>query len=1273
MWSNELKINRQVAENLSKKDMIGIPNTVVHYFCEKAGNIYRDIDANSVCLIDGVKTKVIIRPVDRHDILIPENDVDYEQWVFGFFEGSFIKIIGWADKETVLNVPLRVFGYWKEGEEKDDDRVRILERGTFREISDLIQIEKEEKEELQIVKQRYVPLHCHNQYSIGDAYGKPEHIAKRLYEKGFDAYAITDHGTLAGNYQMQMALLAEGVKPIHGIEAYIVETDKRYSHMTILVKDKKGWENLLKLNTLAVRENFYYKPRMKIEEIFDHKEGLILLSGCRGGVVASRYFAGEEDRAEQRVVMLQKHMGDDFYLELMPHAVREQIEYNEFIYGLSKKYDIKCVLTPDAHYCDKEEKKYHDAITAINWRKKFQEGGYDTDTYYLLTDNEVLDLIEEHHPAIGNAGEMLANTMEISDKCNFEIHPPEEDDTLPKYKIPEFEEILHKSDNLQDNYLWHLIVSSDRYKPEYKEQIELEYQRITDKKYTNYFLIVWDYVKWCKENGILVGPGRGSVGGSLLAYVIGISNVDPTEYGLIFDRFISEVRKDMPDIDLDFEDDRRKEVLEYIKEKYGDEHSAKVITFSHWHAKGALRDAGRIFDIPKSRINKMCSLVVTRSGGDARSDYCLFDTFNEFEQGKEFYKDYPEASDIAMGLESHIRHVGVHAAALCSTEKPIGEVVPVSKIKGEIVTSWDKKDTEDMKIIKFDILGLKTLSVINSTLAQVNGLSLPTKFDDPKVYDNVFKKGKCLGVFQFETSGLSKLCRQLKADNFKQLYDITTLYRPGPLHSGETADYIQRKNGEKEWSFDHELLEPITKDTLGLVLYQEQVMRVMHDIGGFTWATSESTRKVITKSQGKKVFEKLRKEFVYNAVHENGLGEKEAEHIFNVVSMFGSYGFNLSHAVEYTMISYWCAWLKTYHPKEFFASLMSKENDNYQLSNYIKEAEKAGIDVLLPDINESKVGFIATDIGIRVGFASISSIGKKTAGKLERHQPYAGLSDFIKRAKPTITIIKALACCGALDGFKLPRKYAYENPKSVIDGQMPIDIDEWGVMKRQEMVNQYVTLPQEKGLIEKYKDPFEGLADYEPIGKLRFTDYVAERWIKGVVTFINFKQEGLEGDWTMFDNVLERRYAHLNIDDGTGQVLVHLAPEQYTFYKHILERVKGIPVAIKGHSIPNFQKIYCDAMLVLDDIDMTNPILKYFDDRSEDIKQLRALNKFADIGVVSQVNYKVSKNRNPYAKIRTKEDDFMLVFELDGDVFVAGELLLYTKNDNFGKVLARVK
>jgi len=1269
MWSDELRINRQVAENLSKKDMIGVPNTVIHHFCKIAGNTYRDIDADSVCFIDNKKTKVIIRPVDRHDILIPENEVDYDQWIFGFYEGTFIKIIGWADKETVMTVPLRVFGYWKE--DNDDGRVRILERGTFREISGLIKIEEDEEEKKAITMQEYVPLHCHNQYSIGDAYGKPEHIAKRLYEKGFTAYAITDHGTLAGNYQMQMALLAKGVKPIHGMEAYVEESDKKYSHLTILVKNETGWLNLLKLNSLAV-DNFYYRPRMKIDDILEHKEGLILLSGCRGGVIASRYFNGEKERAQERIILLKREFGEDFYIEIMPHAVREQIEYNKFVYDIAKRMAIKVVVTPDAHYCDKEEKKFHDAITAVKWRKQHSEAGYDSDTYYLLTDSEIYSLMEKHNPYINDLDKILANTMDISDKCNFEIKPPEEDDTLPVYQIPEFLETEHKSDNHQDNYLWHLIINSPRYKPEYKEQIELEYERITNKKYTNYFLIVWDYVKWCQDNDILVGPGRGSVGGSLLAYVIGITNVNPTEYGLIFDRFISEVRRDMPDIDLDFEDEKRKNVLKYIKEKYGEKHCAKVMTFSKWHAKGAMRDIGRIFNIPISEINKLCSLVVTRSGGDARSDYCLEDTFTEFEQGKQFMTKYPEACKVAIGLEGHIRHVGVHAAALCATEKPIGEVVPISKLKGEIVTSWDKKDTEEMKIIKFDILGLKTLSVINGTLKQLKDIELPNKFDDAKVYDSVFKKGKCLGVFQFETSGLSKLCRQLKADDFNLLYDITTLYRPGPLHSGETADYIQRRNGAKEWKHDHELLEPITKNTLGLVLYQEQVMRVMHDIGGFTWATSESTRKVITKSQGKKVFEKLRKEFVHNA-KDKGLGEKEAEHVFNVVSMFGSYGFNLSHAVEYTIISYWCAWLKTYHPKEFFAELMTRENDSYQLSNYIKEAMKTDIEIMLPDINESRTGFTATDDGIRVGLESISSIGKKTAQKLVRHQPYKSISDFKKRVKPSVTVVKALTCCGALDKFISSRKYTYENPGLITDNETLIEQTEWDDTKKQEMVNQYVTLPQEKALIDKYDDPFKGGIEYTPIGNLVFKEHVPDVWVKGVVTFINFKQEGLEGDWTMFDNVLERRYAHLNIDDGTGQVLVHLSPEQYTYYKRVLERVKGIPVAIKGHTIPDFQKVYCDALVVMDDVDENNPIMKYNDDRKEERKTLKTINKFAEIGTVAQVSYKVSKNRNPYARIRTKEGDFFMVFKLDDDIFVAGELLLYTKSDNFAKVIARAK
>ena len=1297
-FEKTLLMNRQKAENLSRKEMTSPEISMLLHFCRDAGVDYEDINSKNLCNINGKITKVVISSSSSSAVFMGEQDTDFDQLIIGYSSSRNIELVGFIEKEKLLEIDARFFA----GKDKilSDKKVRTIDLGMIVGIDKIIPVPKIYSGKIHIAeKQNYVPLHCHSQFSIGDAFGTPEHISKMARSRGFSAMAITDHGTLGGLIYMQKALLEQEVKPILGVEAYVIEGKRKNSHVTILVKNEIGWNNLLKLNEIAVRDRFYYRPRLEMPDILKHKEGLILLSGCRGGIIAQKFFKDEKDVAEERIKILKEELGDDFYVEVMPHDVDAQIKYNYWVSEMADKYGIKIVITTDSHYSEREEIKYHEAVRAVGQRKKYGEAGYDTDTYYLLKTDEIEELFAKSNPKLsGRLDEFFLNTIEVSDKCNYEITPPDVLDTLPTFLVPDSIEKDFNSwlknkpssvvkliigDNKRENYeaqnllMLFLIDKSDRMEhgEEFLDRLKVEYNRITGKHYTNYFLLGWDYIQWCNKNDVMVGPGRGSVGGSLLAYVIRITNVNPMEFGLIFERFISEIRIDMPDIDMDFEDSKRQSVFEYINNKYGENHCAKIATFSTWHAKGALRDVGRMFNIPNSEINRVSSLVVTRSGGDARANFCLEDTLLEFEQATKFYEKYKKPCEIAMKLEGHIRHFGVHAAGYAVTNKPIAESVPISKRGGEIITAWDWREVEYMKIVKLDILGLKTLSVISDTMASAKIESLPEEFDDLKVYDTVFKNGDTLGIFQFETEGNAKLSKQLGIQDFKTLYHANTLCRPGPLHSGETNEYIMRHKGEVEWEYPHELLEPITKETQGLILFQEQVMRVMYDLGGFSWSAAEAIRKVITKSRGQEMFEEMRGQFVTTASERFHLDKKEATRIFNVVCRFGSYGFNMAHSVEYSIIGYWCAWLKTYYPVEFYTSLLTHESDNFRLSSYMLDAEKNGMKILLPDVNKSKSGFVAEGKNIRIGLLQIYGIGAKTVKRFIREQPYSSFRDFIKRGKPTTKMLETLGSTGAFDCFDIPRKYIFENAKTIKSmKEFNFEtMDEWDEKEKSLMANKYVALPQSEDIIKSFEDPFSSLVKYERIGEMEFKEFVRDRWIKGVVSFINFKQEGLEGDWTMFDNVLERRYAHLNVGDGTGNVLVHLAPEQYTYYKDILERVKGIPVVIKGHSIPNFGKIYCDSMIVLDDIDEANPILRYFDDDEKIIEELKDKNRFAKIGKISTVTYKVSKNKKPYARITTKEGDWFMVFKLTPDIFIAGETILYSLNDRFAKIIERRK
>ena len=1599
-YQKVLSMNQQAAENLSVHEMISPVLSAIHSFAKKAGRIFKDVNQKDECYIGEKFCKIVVRSAAEDvDFLIREDEIEkqkYDCWVIGYSQKGNYDFVGYVNRDILSVTPSR--DHFNKG-----FLVKAVQPSSFNPIYDLLPVlEEEDSEKEQIEKQRFIPLHLHTEYSIGDAYGKLPDIGKIIKKKGYEACAITDHGTLSGTIYFQKACLENGVKPIIGTEAYVLLEDDikgQSYHLVLLVKNKTGWKNLLYLHDKASREHFYYKPKMLLDEILEHPEGLIAMTACTSGILSRHIIEGQTDKAREIAEKLKAAFGEDLYFEIIfNEGVPHQKEVNAALLKLGEELGIKCVVTSDSHYPNKEDHLIHQAIKAISYNKPFDESGFSDTTFYYLQDKDVYELSEPHkYITKERVTELIETTREVADKCNFVIER-DWDDALPVFSVPE--EMKEKFSawckakgyREDDNSLLRYIAYKGFYekgfagKKEYQDRLELELDRFIAKGYAKYFLIVWDYVNFCKKSGIMVGPGRGSAGSSLVAYCMEITKVDPLKYDLLFDRFVSPIRKDMPDIDLDFEDARRGEVIEYLKQKYGEERGAKIITFSRWHGKGALRDVGRIFGISIGEINRITNLVITRSGGDARAGFTLEDTFTEFEQAKEFQKKYPEQVRIAKALEGSIRHCGLHAAAFVVAKNPIYNYLPTHRMKGEIVAAFEKKEVENFGLIKFDILGLKTLTVISNTLKllgkEKKDVQLPESFDDKEVYEKVFKPGNTLGVFQAETTGMSKLLKSLQVDNFKLLYDANSLYRPGPLHclagdslvktvegekkikdiqngdrifssgysaggngkkvhkfienevlekfdrgiqptylvvdsfgnkiectkkhrfftkqgwkrleqlnagdyvlvvssdtiawkeiteiryvgrkhvydlamknkefpnyiannfivhnSGETATFVLRHLGKQKWDYDHPLLEPIKKDTYGLILYQEQVMKVMFEIGKFSWATAEASRKIITKSKGKDMFEKMRNEFIANAEREHHMSKEESGKIFDVVSTFGcldkdtkivsfsekerkpveitieqayeskmqnlkllsmsakglltynavkkihptgqkmvylietdsgkfieataehrflvndkwvqvknikvgdwikvvpdqketgivaddrifrkipvgwrqtfdiemedpprnfiangfvshnSYGFNKSHSIEYSMIGYYCAWLKTHYPREFFSAILSFEGDPNMFADYIRDAKRLGVKVYLPEVNGSKMGFSPYKDGIIGGFSSINGIGARTAERFIANQPYADLLDFIRRGKPNLTAFRALVTIGALDSWIKNRKVFFEQADEILKAARKkkdeiknleelLDLvdqtqPDWTEKERAEMMLRYYSVPGEKHAIEYFDDPFlPFLKDrYERIGELEFDDYIDERWIKGIVTFINFKQEGLEGQWTMFDNVLERRYAHLNVSDGTGNVLVHLSPEQYTYYKHFFETGTGFAVIIKGHSIKDFNKIYCDAMIVLNDIDNNNPVIKYikYNRRQKELEKIKQLFPGFQAGVIQNVTYKVSKNKKPYARIKFTDGKEYLCFKLDSNIFVAGEIVVYSVDTHpFMRVIRRL-
>ena len=930
----DFTINKQLAENLGHTEMINGLLAGLHSFA-KAGKIFfKDINQKDECVLGDKKVKIYTRTAMNDEDMLVYDDYykkhpEIDLYVCCKIMGGKYTYLGYVTKDIVTDTRIvQMIGESSTTASKD---IRRIFAEQYKPISDLIQIYESEKEKAKpIVQQNYIPLHVHTEYSIADGFGTIPYLVQTLKERGFKGCAITDHGTLGGALQFQRCMLAENLKPIIGMEAYLKFTldkeEKGRYHSTILVKNQQGWKNLLKLNAFAVRDGFYYKPIITLDKLLEHHKGLVVTGGCMDGMVQKLLAANQPDKAKEVFLKFLSVFKDDFYMEMQPHDILNNQKHLQTIYGWCQDHNVKCIFTTDSHYPKPEDKKYHDAIKAIGLRKKYHESGFDDDCFYLMQQSEIEAKLKK------TAGWMvkdnlynnfLHNTNEIYDKCNFTIEPPIENDTLPKVT---FEGISTK-DKLKQMCVAGLSKYTPyKYEGKIKERLDMETDRMVEKNYENYFLIVSDLINWAKENDIRVGPGRGSCGASLAAWCLNITECDPIKYDLLFARFLSPIRRDAPDIDMDFMDTKRHLIFKYLQDKYGHDHCAKVITYSKFHPKSALRDVGRIFDIPVPEINKVCNVVLERSGGDARASLGLLDTFAEFAEAQNFQKKYPEASDIATKIEGHNRHCvngnahvlvpsddgtackeykiknlykkgfkgkiraydfandvlffdnvleimymgkkdiveiqvkdkklkltedhlvltrkgwieagrleigdyiaiensqntmqyyslesiektgleevydiimesnnhnfvcnkiivhncSVHAAGMVITERDISSYIPISKIHGEIVTSWEKMQTEDMKLVKFDILGLKTLSIIDDCIKSAK-CELPKEFDDPRVFE-LFRKGDTGGIFQFQSIGMQKFAQNLQVENFHELYDATSLYRPGCI-SGQT-------------------------------------------------------------------------------------------------------------------------------------------------------------------------------------------------------------------------------------------------------------------------------------------------------------------------------------------------------------------------------------------------------------------------------------------------------------------------------------------------------
>ena len=859
----------------------------------------------------------------------------------------------------------------------------------------------------------FTHLHLHTEYSLLDGSGKIKEMVARVKELGMDSMAITDHGVMYGVIDFYKACQAEGVKPIIGCEVYVAPgsrldreagtSDERYYHLILLAENNTGYQNLMKIVSTGFLEGFYYRPRVDHEILKQHSEGLIALSACLAGEVANYIRKGFYEEGKQAALNYQEIFGEgNFFLELQDHGITEQADVNQGLLRMSKETGIPLVATNDVHYTMESDAQAHDILLCIQTQKKVSDENrmrYEGGQYFIKSEDEMKSLFPY-------ALEALENTYKIGQRCNVTIEFGEY--KLPKFDVPAGYTALE--------YLKKLCYEGlvERYPTNYEdllERLNYEIDTIENMGFVDYFLIVGDFIKYARDNDISVGPGRGSAAGSIVSYSLGITNIDPIKYSLLFERFLNPERLTMPDIDIDFCYERRQEVIDYVVRKYGKDRVVQIVTFGTMAARAVIRDVGRAMDLGYARVDTVAKMIPMELGitiGRAleinRELKNLYDSDEEIRY----------LLDMSLRLEGLPRHTSMHAAGVVISKAPVVEYVPVSRASDESVTTQFTMTTlEELGLLKMDFLGLRTLTVIQNAVRLINKKRKADEildiekvdYDDPAVYAMI-ASGKTDGVFQLESSGMKSFMKELKPRNMEDIIAGISLYRPGPMDF--IPKYIKGKNNEGNISYECSQLESILSPTYGCIVYQEQVMQIVRELAGYSFGRSDLVRRAMSKKKAS-VMEKERKNFVYGNEEEgvpgcisNGIAEDVANLIFDEMTDFAKYAFNKSHAAAYAVVSYQTAYLKCYYPVEFMAALLTSVMDNAgKVSEYIFTCRQMGIKILPPDINEGDAAFSVSDGSIRYGLSAIKGLGRPVIDSVvkirEQGGAFTSLKDFAER------------------------------------------------------------------------------------------------------------------------------------------------------------------------------------------------------------------------------------------------------------------------------------
>lgn len=1122
----------------------------------------------------------------------------------------------------------------------------------------------------------FAHLHVHTEFSLLDGSNKIKEYVRYVKELGMDSAAITDHGVMYGVIDFYKAAKEAGINPVIGCEVYVAPHSRfdreltggedRYYHLVLLAENNTGYANLVKIVSKGFTEGYYYRPRVDLELLEQYHEGIIALSACLAGEVPRYIQKGLVDEAKKAALRYQAIFGkDNYFLELQDHGIPAQQSVNSVLLRMSKELDIPLVATNDVHYTYAEDAQPHDVLLCLQTGKKVADEDrmrYEGGQYYVKSEEEMKGLFPY-------AWEAVENTQRIADRCHVEIE-------FGHYKVPHYD-----APEGYDSWSYLNKLCQDGMKERYpeddgtlQERLHYELDTIKNMGFVDYFLIVWDYINFCRENGIAVGPGRGSAAGSIVSYCLKITNIDPIKYSLLFERFLNPERVSMPDIDVDFCFERRQEVIDYVGRKYGGDRVVQIVTFGTMAAKGVIRDVGRVMDLPYAYVDRIAKMIPTEQNQGVSIDRAL-------EMNPEFKSLYEEDAevhsliDMCRRLEGLPRHTSMHAAGVVICPEAADEFVPLSRgADGSITTQFPMTTIEELGLLKMDFLGLRTLTVIQNAVRLVEeskGIAIDIDhidYDDKAVLASL-GTGRTDGVFQLESGGMKSFMKELKPQSLEDVIAGISLYRPGPMDF--IPKYIKGKNHPETVTYDCPQLEPILAPTYGCIVYQEQVMQIVRELGGYTMGRSDLVRRAMSKKK-QYVMEQERKNFTYGNPEEgvpgcvaNGIDEKVADHIYDTMMDFAKYAFNKSHAACYAVVAYQTAYLKYYHPVEFMAALMTSVIDNPgKVAEYIMTSRSMGIQILPPDINVGANGFSVSDGQIRYALSAIKSVGRPVidavVAEREARGPYKNLGDFVTRVTDrdmNKRVIEHFIKAGAMDSLGGTRKQLLSVYLQVVDGiqqdrknNLAGQITLFDIADEEEKVDYRVSLPDVGEYSKEMKLAFEKevlgiyisghpLEEYQELWKKHITNTTAD-FVWNEETNDTHVADGAKA--TIGGMIAEKKIkytknekvmAFLQVEDLVGTVEVIVFPKDYERYGSSI--VEDSKVFIRGRVSLEEEKdakLVCEQIMPFDQVPrklwIKFPTKEVYEAKKEEVFSILRESEGRD-GVVIYVENPRAKNPLP--------------------------------------------